>query len=61
MAQTGRCVHRHGPLLYSLLAELGLSDLLLDELLLPLPRLGIAPPHWSLVVTVEPQIDTCFA
>jgi hypothetical protein len=47
--------------LCALLVELGALDDVLDDLLLVPPLLVVAPPHGSLVFTLETKVFACAA
>ena len=61
MAEAGRCVRANCDALRILLVELCALDDVLDDFLLVSPLLVVAPPHWSLVFTLETKMFACAA
>ena len=56
MAKAGWCVGAHCDSLCGLLVQLCALDDVLDDLLLVLPLLAVAPPYWPLVFTLETKM-----
>ena len=71
MTETRRCVHARGAagrssgclglrmclgLLGGSLLHLGVADDLLDDLLVLLPTVGVLPPDWTLVLTINAKM-----